>query len=350
MTPRKLKLFYFLTFCLVILFIEVIGYALVFWKFDMWPYTLGRISLHNEVTQYEEDHPFLPYFPRKNGKEAHITYNSVGGRGPEPDNPKKRVRILTFGGSTTFGKPFLWKDTWPGKLQTLLGSDKYEVINAALNGSTSNDTLVNFAIRQSDLKPDYVIIYHGTNDLESSFSDNFRSDYAHRRKSIGVNPFPFFNKLPKIFNLSTIFLGARIYLIGHRGRLDYLYTRRTTYNWKDGPFGLDTFERNLTHMNSLSKGIGAETIVGTFLYYKPWAKQTQGQDFADGWERGIHLQNKIIRKLGQDLDKLHVVDLTKSIEPSLDYFVDFCHFTHKGNDYMASQFFDKIKELEKGKI
>jgi len=160
----------------------------------------------------------LPYL-LKQRINSWIHVNSYFSRGPEPETPKKRIRILTYGGSTTFDYAHKFPETWPGYLQEYLGKSKYEVINTAHSGVTTADTLIKLQLMHSYLQPDFILVYHGTNDFHfaSQNSENFKTDYSHSRRHIGSVPYTLFKKLPEWFGYSSLFTLIQGYITEFRG-------------------------------------------------------------------------------------------------------------------------------------
>ena len=326
----------------VVAIVEGCGYGLFLLKFGQTPHAWGDEHFKTS-TLLMPDHPYLPYLPTP-GRNGVVEFNSLGDRGPEPETPKRRVRVLCFGGSTTFDQAHAWDETWPGVLQAMLGRDRYEVINAAQNGGTTADTLVNLALLHLDLAPDYVLAYEGTNDLESSYARGFRPDYAHRRKDIERCPYPFFERLPRWLDYSSFYVLTRRALAGDRGDLWSLYTRAgSTYDFEHGPFGLETFRRNLLSINALCKTVGATLVLGTFQYYRPWAQQHNGIEFADAWQRGLDRENDIIRALPAADRNIRVAEVARSFTPGEKEMTDFCHLTAEGNRKIAAAFLEAIR-------
>lgn len=290
------------------------------------------------------DHPYLSYALKPNRNIGRFHINSLGGRGPDPIDDS-RGRILCMGGSTTFDAAHDFKDTWPGLLQDKAGT-AYQVINGGNMGATTADTLAHFASNYQDLKADYLVIYHGTNDLEASYANNFRSDYSHRRKTIGDMPYPFFKRLPNFLNYCASFVLWRYKLVGSQGNLYSGYSRPATWNFKDGPFGFETFERNIRSLHALARINSTKVILSSFLYHKDWAVIKYGQDFADAWEYGINEHNKILKKLASEFDDIIFSDLS-SYQTGVKTHIDFCHLTKFGNDIIAEEISQKIQNEEK---
>ena len=318
---------------------EGIGQIFIYWKFGDSPNSLGKNHLMVD-NEYITDHPYLPFL-MKPRNTPWIQINSCYSRGKEPESPKRRTRIVTYGGSTTFDYPHKWEETWPGYLQAYLGEAEYEVINAAHNCCTTADTLVKLVLVHSELRPDYVLVYHGTNDFDTASKPEFRSDYSHSRKNVGSIPYPFFKKLPRWFDYSSILVLIRGYLIDYRGPV--LYPRYTVpslkYDFEHKDLGFRVFERNLRFINIISEADGARLILGTFQFYKRAMQEKWNVQCADAWEVGIDAQNEIIRSLANEEENILLAEAEKSFEPSYDTMVDHCHLTAEGNQLIARAFY-----------
>ena len=133
---------------------------------------------------YEQDRPKGLYLHKEgsrpklkpnaelNGWMYKISINSLGFRGAELSNqkPHNGLRIWCIGGSTTFDIYASSNEaTWPAILEKNLQSafpDKaVEVVNAGIPGEILRGSLSDFKEYQRQIQPDYVVIYHGPNDL-----------------------------------------------------------------------------------------------------------------------------------------------------------------------------------------
>lgn len=74
----------------------------------------------------------------------------------------ENMRIVCLGDSTTYGFPYGPDASWTSMLANEI---KGEVINKGINGNTTEDMLLRFKRDVLDLKPDYVIITGGINDV-----------------------------------------------------------------------------------------------------------------------------------------------------------------------------------------
>lgn len=328
--------FYVVPFALAAFVVESAGYAGFRLKHGAFPREFARRHYAEEPALYMGDHPYLPYLATK-GRVGSVEFNSRGDRGPELEVPKRRKRVLCYGGSTTFDGAHEWAETWPGRLQALLG-EGYEVVIAAQNGATTADTLVNYALTHSDAQADFVLAYEGINDLESSFAPGFRPDYAHRRRDIGSTPYPIFERLPQALHYSALYTAARWKLVGPRGDLHARFSRPTSYDFANGPFGLAAFEANLRSLHALARSRGAVLVLGTAQYYRPWADANFGPEFGEGWRRGIDAENALQRRLAASLPGVRLAEVAASFAPTEEHMTDFCHLTLKGNELVARAF------------
>ena len=120
-----------------------------------------------------------------NGWLYQISINAFGFRGQAPSAPMSdnRVRIWCIGGSTTFDI-YAPTDaqTWPAQLQATLQAahpDKViEVINAGIPGEIYAGSLSDIQRFAKDLQPDWVVMYHGPNDLREVLSLNHKAEGA----------------------------------------------------------------------------------------------------------------------------------------------------------------------------
>lgn len=345
MSPAKRAPFWFALapIAVVVLGVEAMGQLGFRVKHGDWPRAFAAKNFDQPARLYMGDHPYLPYLATK-GTAGRVEFDALGNRGRGLETPKRRLRVLCYGGSTTFDAAHDWEKTWPGRLQELLGP-RYEVVIAAQNGATTADTLVNYALVQSASEADFVLAYEGINDLESSFAPGFRSDYAHRRRKIGGTPYPFFDRLPRALHWSAVYTALRWKLVGPRGDLHAQFSRPTAYDFRNGPFGLPTFRRNLESLHALARARGATLVLGTAQYYRPWADVHFGADFGAGWERGIKAENEAQRELARRLPGTVLAEVAGSFVPTEAEMTDFCHLTVRGNELVAKAFHQAMKRV-----
>jgi len=116
----------------------------------------------------------------------------------EPEHPGT-IRILTLGGSTTYGSRLERNQTYPAVLERLLNdrypNTQFEVFNAGVPWHTSMHSLLRYVALYATWKPNIVIVMHAFNDIFQTSegkltSGTFRGDYGHFFGALGmrVNP------------------------------------------------------------------------------------------------------------------------------------------------------------------
>ena len=92
------------------------------------------------------------------------------------DKPDNGYRIFSFGGSTTFGRPYGYDTAFSNWLQILLGSSdpstSYEVVNVG-GVSYASYRIINLMREMFSYEPDLFIVYTGHNEFleERTYSD-----------------------------------------------------------------------------------------------------------------------------------------------------------------------------------
>jgi len=107
-----------------------------------------------------------------------ININNEGFRGPEiqKEKPDDTYRIFMVGGSTTMGYGTSSdKNTIPARLQEKFNQvnleKRVEIINAGVNGYTSNDDVNLVKNKLVHYNPDLVIVFDGSNDIFRPYND-----------------------------------------------------------------------------------------------------------------------------------------------------------------------------------
>ena len=120
---------------------------------------------------------------RRNGRD----HNEQGYRGPNLElvKPRGMLRVAYVGASTAYGElvtePESSARQLEGLLREALPRRNVEVVNAAVPGWTSAETLINLRERVLPLTPDAILILDGRNELFPQLFAGFRDDYSHFR-------------------------------------------------------------------------------------------------------------------------------------------------------------------------
>lgn len=149
------------------------------------------LSFLDYRTTYEQEDPFLgfksvtPLFETKRGVDApnEMVYASRQSKLPwfndqafKVNKPDNGYRIFSFGGSTTFGRPYGHDTAFSNWLQILLGSSdpstSYEVVNVG-GVSYASYRVINLMREMFSYEPDLFIVYTGHNEFleERTYSD-----------------------------------------------------------------------------------------------------------------------------------------------------------------------------------
>ncbi len=135
-------------------------------------------------------HPYMLYINTPNWEKDGVKQiNSLGYRGEEITKLSQPgvIRILTLGSSTTLSYPYVNRpaESWTAQLQEILNrrikKKKIEIVNGGLNYATSAELLLHYTFRDRYLKPKFVIIHEGYNDLIPLLFDNYNPEYTHYR-------------------------------------------------------------------------------------------------------------------------------------------------------------------------
>lgn len=346
---------------LISFIISEIGLRIIFslgWK-DIHSYQPSFIYAHLNQTQFDRrrfiSHPFLPYIPRPFDKRVlHIyrpdvnkwvTYdyeqNSLGFRTPERPfvKPPYTKRIITLGGSTTWDGPTN-DQTWPALLEDKLNNyyARYgytiEVINMAVDGYNSAESLITLTLLGIEFEPDLIISYDGVNDMLVQGYIEVTPDYRSTMSKFDDQYFTLQSRLPVYFFRSYIItIASWIYdrIFSEKSQdingQVLAKTRRLTRS-NDTLAGIEYFMRNLRLMRAIAEEYNAKFLASTAHWVSPNQDQNR--------------QNILLREFFKK-NQINYVDVD-AILPHNDWsiHVDQVHWTRKGLDKIAEAYMNKI--------
>ena len=144
---------------------------------------IGRVIIHINHAIPGKTYSLWKYDPelgsthRNNAYNTHTSLNNHGFRNREDifnPKPKNSLRILAFGGSTTFGYNLKDNETFTHKLEEKLRQipklKNTQVLNAGRITYSIGHNLILMKRLIPELKPDYVIIYEGVNEIMNGWS------------------------------------------------------------------------------------------------------------------------------------------------------------------------------------
>ena len=306
------------------------------------------------LTTNVQPHPYMLYTITPSWQKGENVHNTQGYRGEKEILPKQDgvVRIVTLGGSTTYG----WgvenpAHAWPAVLEGVLNdsqSKKVEVINAGIPYGTSAEMLGQYMFRTQWLRPDILILHTGGNDGMPLMFPNYHPEYTHVRAH-GSKPTP--RPLERWVVKSHIV--RAFYMVWlHRmantiyqsepgagmGSLDATVSLERAKNTE--PVG---FYRNIETMIRMAKSQGTQVLLVPFI---------DNPLFTNVPPPIAHLEeviNEVIDKNKNVLTKLsqeHQLDIVYLHDTKFEgMFTDNCHLDEQGQALKAKQIAPAVLNL-----
>ncbi len=289
--------------------------------------------------------------------------NSLGFRGEdiELEKPDGVYRIVALGGSTTYAVYLPWNKTYPYYLQRELrerfGTDRIEVINAGLTGSTTAESFHRLPTQILGLDPDMVVIYHAYNDLLPRIFNDYQEDYYHFRKSDPNNPpgmtrFYLYRLALAVF--SPGFFHENYNLMGMVWKIENLPNTDTERTQNFLASTNDAFKFNMDNMIALLTAKGIDVTLASFAIRPDiWHWMDYLPPYL--WEVGIAENNEVIYELAEQY-QLPLVPFaeapfglaSKSYNAKL--YSDSIHMGPEGNEFKAEIFADTIAPIVAKKL
>jgi lysophospholipase L1-like esterase len=346
LTWKKETLFSFLTVCLVLGAAEM---GIRAWDF----FFRTSYERYNFITGRPELVPNIRYNAAK-GKEFLI--NSKGFVGPEfADQPSAGVyRIIALGDSCTFTTG-IWNIAYPALLQSFLNGagpkQKFEVINAGIEGYNSSFALARIKDEIIGFRPRLVTIYIGWNDLMKVNPDH-QSDTGK------------YSTLAAMLDQS--------YIVKALNKLIFIYLRPWLFqpNVARNEVDANAYDHFVPtiyreNLNSMIKVLRENKIDVMFFTLPTVVRRGMTRDelrkhnvffpyFAGTYsiDRFLSLHqayNRVVRALGRQYG-VPVVDLDEIFnQHNKDkLFWDTMHPNEKGNRLIAKSVYEKLQEIRRG--
>jgi len=278
-----------------------------------------------------------------------IKLNSIGFTGDEmtPDKPAGVIRILTLGGSSMFNRHMTERLSNSLRQRT---NKPLEILGGALRTHNSRSSLLKYRA----LAPynfDYVLIYHGINDLWANDvpSDGFFDDYRQ------LNPW-----YRRGYWLDRSLIVRRIYNAYVGGESGSMTGNGGCFLESSQYLSARTFEQNIRQLIADIRQNGGVPILMTFAYSIPPYYSLEGflnnmlgynnngernQCPVEVWgsvpyvKEGLQIHNGIIRKLAAELE-VPLVDQESAMGKDLNWYSDVCHFSEVGTDLFIQNITD----------
>jgi len=260
----------------------------------------------------------------------------------------KGVNILLLGGSVLFQNSKYF--------EKMGGRYGFTFYNAAYIAHTTLDSMYKYKyLVKNNLKFDYVIFYHGINDvrLNNIPPEFFQDDYSHYYYYKLINQ-TFKYKEPKFdlfvnstlgYNLYNLF--CRVYSLTRFRKTEFIpYDIPVPELTKYGHVikTKRSFLNNLTRIVEISK-IQKATLITPYFAFQPTYVNTEMTPIwgkPQNVVKGIIRHNEIVAEMQESLITIN----TDQISVSRSNFKDICHFTDQGKKIFSELIIHKILFLQ----
>lgn len=361
--------------------------------FDETPDELAQKREDRERTTIAAYHHFLQYTLIPRFDENANNYG-FGGRDLADPKPEDETRVFCLGGSTTFGN--FDEASYPFHLQKYMdqhgGGRNYSIQNAGVPAYTTLHSLINLAIRVMYHEPDYVLVYHGINDLLYHAPGVFKPDYSHTSymsamilKLVREGRLPILwhgmrlvpDDSPRFSHPTGLFYLSRVSFLGRtlseHWRLNLPTSKagsRIEYSALPDNYPLEvqpsdigrsseisdeaiwTYRTNLYNIVSLCRAHGVTPVLLTFTYGDP-AIVKEGKRIEiygrfltqEAALKALEEQNKAIRELAEE-EGVPLIDIRAKLPTGPDSFTDGVHFTKVFAEQFGNYVGASLLELE----
>ena len=345
---KTLQLIYFnvALLCVLLVGMELAG-QVVFYLWKGYPVFRPRPASEEGVLEL---HPYLVGRPRQSvrvedkGKVVTTTPFHTRWTGA-PTNPSA-IRVAVVGGSTTFGAGVTDTDSWPARLQRILGSD-YAVTNFGMLGYSTAEGVIQMALLVPESHPDLVVFYEGWNDIRS-YHDSVPSPdyYTH-----GIRQYATLQLAPparqtlreRLVDISALWRFAVVASKPAATESQPVQGRSYGPAYATPDTFVDRiFRRNLETLKLLSERSGAYAIFVPQVLNDAWYTQHSGGDW---WTPHVddHAMPALIRRFGLTMEAVcgprephcGVLGTVRSWQWQPDDFIDEGHFSGKGAEAFA---------------
>jgi len=262
-------------------------------------------------------------------------------------------RVVCLGGSTTQdGKKVDRNNTYSSFLERMLGRTlkrDVEVLNFGVNGWTSAESLVNYALVVSRYQPDVVVVHHAVNDVWPRLHPDFRLDYTHYRVPWEDARLSWWDR--GLIERSWLWAAWRIRdedLVGVRERVIRRVDGKPVPILTElDPETAAGYRGNIERLSRLIKADGATPVLMTM----PFSDGDDGFDrkWLELLRQGTREHNEILRELASAEGAL-LADAASvfSSDPQEhgQLFIDYVHLLPAGNRVKALSIMDALQRAK----
>ena len=363
-TKRRYFLFLILTVTLTTLFLAEICIRL----FSEAGYITPEILKKNSLQYVPAPFSKFALAPREQevvnslGAKIHINARGYRGKDFEVPKPEGRVRIVFYGGSSTFDIAASEGQDWPRRVEARLkemGLSHVEVINAGVPGYSTFDAFGSLFAEGHLLDPDFVILYDTWNDIK----------YFGHKEPLLRQYRPYNDRDNPLLEYQNLFDRLLCELSQLYVRLRYRY-----FLWKY-PFGLEgkkvasgttseiaqtalrQYQLNLEMFVDLARNIGAVPILMTEARLADsHSPETQKEKIhfeyhtltPDSVFEAFRKSDEIIFQVAKKKN-VPWIDASRQMTGHEDFFIDEVHLSQKGAGELAHLTADALAPLLKQK-
>jgi hypothetical protein len=299
----------------------------------------------DSVTEQYVFHPLLQATPNPDfvgHLPVEIRHNSQGLRGPERDAErlKQQTVIAAVGGSTTYDIGVAEGQTWPEKLERLLGT-RYAVLNHGVPTYATVENLIQtlFYLDSYGVTPRCAIYYEGWNDVRNAHDPHLDPGYADfhlldKYTWMQARRRPLFAEISPLGRILVSYLQRWIDTVP---AAENLFNHRPSSG--SDPLLEKYFRRNLETIAAVNKSRGITTVFVGQVLNRARLHDTQSHSWwplvrdADVWPLQAHF-NMILKETA---DRVGVAAFVPPIDQFQDSdFVDKGHFSAQGSTKFAA--------------
>jgi len=335
------------------LFIASILFALILLEF------VGGSILLKLTNNPPRTQTLINFTAEPNSTVDNVVINDHGFTGDSFAKQKSpnTLRVLTLGGSVLFNDNITQE--LKERLQEI-SPHKLEVEGAALRSHSTASSVIKFKQFFKDYNVDYVLIYHGINDLWMNHvaKEDFKNDYSHYLSAYKRNAF-----------LDNSVIARVTYSATHNQSPPYVHNGADFATEK-------TFADNLNALLSSIQDAEATPVLMTFAWHIPegYSKENfesgtagynsdTGNEYKDLWpveiwgevnyvKEGLQRHNAVIRQIAHSR-QIPLIDQEQLLSSNIDNFGDVCHLNSQGRkqfilnvSHYLQQHFPEFKTLQ----
>lgn len=304
---------------------------------------------------------------KKLDSQIHYSRNSLGFRGPElPVNKQGIFKIIAVGGSTTECKFLSDSCTWPARLYEKLHTQNNLtwVNNAGIDGHTTFGHLLLIKEYVLKIRPDYILLMTGVNDIELGEPDEFdRQNQKALDKSSAKN---FVKSLANHTELGRAVLSY--YQLRSASRKGLQHKEIDLNKLVDNPLAEAVInarlEKQVPYLSAYRQRIDSiirmcivsgiqpvlitqPSLFGSFVdpvtginAGNKWSEKNASGENSVLMEKILEKYNDVLRSFSP---RVEVIDLSHAMPKNSSLFYDFTHVTNEGATKIASLLFDSLQ-------